>query len=434
MTLRRSALLALLFLVAACSGGGGGTEPTTTTAAGGETTTSIGSESSTTTVAPQPGHPGPGFHHAAGVPADFDGYEGDFGWNVAMATTAAGDPVIVYEVHDGNHDGIELDDSSLFAVTWDAATGAFRPPVEVGDTVTNGSDGQVAMGTDRATGTIALAYPAADGALVFTTSTDDGATWAQPVELQTADASPRLPSVASAGGRAVVAFLDDVNVVSVATVGEDVSVLAPPTTGAPLADVGPSVAASAGGTLGVAYVEGGEADLAVDYWQVDSAAPARALESGGVPNAAPSLGLGFVGDDPFVGVTMSLAGDEAGTGAYVVSSTNGGQSFSEPAPVPPDHEGGETIITRVAASDAGEAAFAYEPAGGSGEECGRPKLSRSVDLKAWTTCSPDDDDSRGVVSGVPYLATGAAGALFLTFTNFATQDSTLAPGVWLWVG
>ena len=431
----RRVLFTLLVALTACTSGGDEPgDPTTTTGAG-ETTTTAAPSSSTTTSPPSPGHPAPGFHHAAGVPADFVGHEGDFGWNVAVAANADGDPVIVYEVHDANHDGIELDDSSLFAVTWDAAAGAFRPPVEIGPTLTNGSDGQVALATDRTTGVLYLAHPDVDGSLVLRDSTDGGATWGFPVGIQTADASPRLPSVASSGNGVIVAFLDDVNGVSVARrTEENIEVFAPPTGGGPLVDIGPSAAASASGALGVAYVEGSDANLVVDYWQVDSPAPAQALASGGVANTSPSLAVGFVGDDPFVGVTMSLAGDEAGAGAYVVSSTNGGQSFGEPAPVPSDGEGGDTIITRVTASDAGEAAFADEPAGGTGEECGRPKLSRSVDLKAWTTCSPDVDNSRGVVGGVPYLATGADGALFVTFTNFAIEDSTLAPGVWLWVG
>jgi hypothetical protein len=96
------------------------------------------------------------------------------------------------------------------------------------------------------------------------------------VEVHDPSDSPRLPSLAVANGRAVVAFLDDTNVVTVATIeGTGVTQAAPPVSGGRLSSFPPGVAASANGTIAVVYAQSDDADPGnsiVNYWTVGSPA------------------------------------------------------------------------------------------------------------------------------------------------------------------
>ena len=434
MQMLRSIVVVLVLLVAAaCTGtGDGATEATATSA-----------PAATTTTAPaRPGHPAAGLHLVAAPPADFADDVADFGFNVAVTATRGGDPLVVYEVHDPNHDGFDPD-SVLYAARWDAGTGHFAAPVAIGITVSNASDGQAAVAADPVSGDIALAYLGPDSSLLYTTSSDDGATWSEPVKVHDAADAPRLPAVAIVGGAGTIVFVDDTGVVRAATIAfGTVAETTPPVAPALLLPVAPAVAASAGGTVGVAYARRDDADAAtvtVEYWRPDKGTVVRAVDSGGVADDDVSLGLAFAADDPVLGVSMARRGDDARS-AYAVASRDGGTSFSAPVKLPSD--GGDAVgaFTRVAANAQHHAAIGYTSgARGGGAACGQPKVvASSGDLESWTTCSPDEHDTQAIAAGAPALAAGVDDSLYVAFANFhapgAAATDALGPGVWLWVG
>ena len=92
---------------------------------------------------------------------------------------------------------------------------------------------------------------------------------------------------------------------------------------------------------------------------------------------------------------------------------------SDPVPIPDDgndHLGG---YMSFAIAPNGSAAFAGDIIGGNtqGMKCTWPKLARSADLAAWTTCTPEGHngpDTRTLWDTVIY---NPAGTLYLIFQN-----------------
>jgi hypothetical protein len=447
----RLAALALggaLVATGACSGDAnpGVADTTTTTAAvAAATTTTAGIATTASSTSTEPaGHPTAGFHLAAELADGFADRASDFGWDVSVATTRGGDPIVVYVVHDTNGDG-DGADSTLFSVTWSAADGEFADPVEVGPSDPDSSDGEVSAATDAATGTIGVAYQDADGALVLTTSGDDGDTWSAPIAIRPkAGGAPRTPALAMAGGVAMVAFADDTNGITIARVdGTDVTEQPAPVAGGSIIPLAPAIAASPGGAFAAAYFQTDAtqpSNVVVDYLALGGAAsagPIRALDSQNVQNDSPSVGLAFAGANPLVGVQMDRPGDAVAEGFWTATSPDGGVTFAAPVPVPPDASAGQGFVTRVVADGKGAGAFAYTPNSGTGDDvCGKPKLARSPDLVTWQTCSPDVDNTRAISPGAPALAVGAGDVLLLAFANFDTSTDDpayIGPGVWLWL-
>ncbi len=407
---------------AACASSKKGTAATTTT-------TAVGASSST-------GASGLAVGLNLALPAPSDTSEG-FARQDALTIDAAGNPVIAYVT-------TPTDDTAppmLSVVTFDATTSTWRPPVRIADMTPYSSRGSLSAAFDPATKTDLIAYEV-DGGIGIAQSVDGGATWTTSVAVPgTPDDSSTHPSIAAAGGKAVVAYGNGggleartITLGPTTAVGDAVAVPGDGGNPALVRGTDPVSVATDGASFSLAYFSSIPTDAytaEILYWPLGAAVPVKVTDSAGVQNDGPSLGLAFTGANPLIGASISI---DEGTSEYLVesiASADGGKTFAEPVQVVPDGGSGPGFATAVAAHDT-SAAIAYSSNSGDGtNKCGDPKLAVSSDLKTWETCSPDVDNKKAFRSNDPALAVPPHGPLFMAFTASATADD--APGIYHFV-
>ena len=411
---RRVAALCMIVLLA-CSGGDN-KAPTTTT-----TTEAAGQASSSSGKRALPN----GFL-AIPAPAGID--PSFFGQNVSATTTKIGRPVVAFSIA-----LIDTSTSQVVTATYDDATGDFKPSVKVATGTLAGTIQSVSITRETPSGTLVLSWDDG-GKIMAAQSSDEGATWRTTTVADGSDPqhSGRSPSVAAANGKVAIAFIDSLGTPAIAT-GELASTAftitqVPQTVGGPTPrDVPPTAAAAPDGTLGMVYVVSPAAGgAAAAYLPVGGTAAVVALDSNGMQNDLPSVGLSFTAKGPVVGATFCREIAEADACTYVAASTDGGASFGPPVKVPSDHNDGGGFVTRVAADEQGHGAFGYTPNRSTGDgACGKPKLAISADLSAWQTCSPDPDNTLGLEPGAPSLGLAPDGSVVVAFQQ--TSDVADAP-------
>jgi hypothetical protein len=398
-----AALCAIVLL--ACSGGNDTAATTTTTTTALSPSYSSGGQATS----------GDGFL-AIPAPAGID--PSFFGQNVSVTTTRTGRPVVAFSIA-----VIDTGTSQVVTATYDDAAGQFKPTVRVASGTLTGIMQSVSIARDTPSGTLVLSWDDG-GKILAAQSTDDGATWrAAPVaDGSDPQHSGHSPSVAAAKGKVAIAFIDGTGMPAIAT-GELSSATfvisqVPPTVGGAVpGDVPPTAAAAPDGTLGMVYIvspPGG--GTAAAYFPIGARAPVVALDSGGMENDQPSVGLSYTRNGPMVGATFCRQLSESDACTYIATSTDRGATFGPPVKVPSDHNDGGGFVTRVAADERGHGAFGYTPSRSTGDgACGKPKLSVSVDLSTWMTCSPDQANTLGLEPGAPSLALTPNGSLVIAF-------------------
>jgi hypothetical protein len=410
---RRVAALCAIVLLG-CSGGGGKAATTTTTTAPSQASSSSGKAALPNGFLAIPA--------PAGVDPSF------FGQNVSATTTKIGRPVVAFSIA-----LIDTAQSEVVTATYDDAAGKFKPNVKVATGALAGTIQSVSITRDTPSGTLVLSWDDS-GKIMAAQSTDDGATWRSTTVADGSDPnhSGRSPSVAAANGKVAIAFVDGTGVPAIAT-GDLASTTfaitqVPQTVGGPTPrDVPPTAAAAPDGTLGMAYVVSPTAGgVAAAYLPVGGGAPIVALDSNGMQNDQPSVGLSFTNRGPVIGATFCRQISETDACTYVAASNDRGATFGPPAKVPADHNDGGGLVTRLATDEEGHGAFGYTPNRSTGDgACGRPKLSISPDLSSWQTCSPDPANTLGLEPGAPSLGLAPDGSVIVAFQQ--TSDIADAP-------
>jgi hypothetical protein len=345
-----------------------------------------------------------------------------FGQNVAVATTNTGAPIVAFAVHDAQGDR-----STIQVATYDGVKKAFGKPVTVASGSLFDAKQSISIALDAASGTELLTWD--DGGKIIASQTsDDGATWHTTTVADGSDLlhTGRTPAIAASRGKVAIVYTDGNDLPAVATgelSGTTFTVTEVPNTAAPLpTDVAPAVAAAPDGTFGVAYIVSPDAGgKAAAYLPVGGTTPVVAIDSNGVQNDSPSVSLAFTSKGPLVGATICRVSNEDDACTFVATSTDGGATFGAPVAVPPDTGTGGGFATRVATDSKDHGAFAYISNSGSGSnKSGQPKLAVSNDLKTWQTCSPDQNGSLGLESGVPSLGVGPDDSLVIAFQQTST--------------
>jgi hypothetical protein len=410
---RRAAVLCAIVLLG-CSGGGDNAATTTTTTAPSQASSSSGKAAL------------PNGFLAIPAPAGID--PSFFGQNVSATTTKIGRPVVAFSIA-----LIDTGQSQVVTATYDDATGKFKPNVKVATGTLAGTIQSVSITRDTPSGTLVLSWDDG-GRIMAARSTDDGATWRSTPVADGSDPqhSGRSPSVAAANGKVAIAFIDGTGVPAIATGDLATTTFAiaqvPQAVGGPAPrDVPPTAAAAPDGTFGMVYVVSPNAGgAAAAYLPIGGTAPVVALDSNGMQNDQPSVGLSFTRRGPVVGATFCRQLSETDACTYVAASGDHGATFGPPVKVPADHNDGGGFVTRVATDEDGHGAFGYTPSRSTGDgACGKPKLSISPDLSSWQTCSPDQTNTLGLEPGAPSLGLAPDGSVIVAFQQ--TSDIADAP-------
>ncbi len=397
-----------------------------------------------------------------------DGKLGTYGENTAMVLDEKGDPVIAF-VHHSPSGASGGDDSLLYVTRWDRCTASFTAPVVV-DTVGGVGDSsgtrEVAIARDASTGSYALAFqhigPPPPGMANKTSevwvaqSTDGGKTWAKSQlsehdQAAEGDAHPAgTPGIAMAGGKIFVAY----NQISVPCDATDASKgrcdgwYAEGAPGSwtrkrlPKLDGGfgltagepVNVAVDSAGKPAIAYLESPETayNTQVAFWRPGDPTAVKVGDSGGKQNDSPSLSLAFDGLKPRI--VAQLVVPSTGDNELLYFASDNGSTWFAPVTLPHDKGDGTGFWQSLAIDGKGNLAVSATANTGTGDGvCGAPKLSRSADGAAWTTCGEDTTKTHGATSGRFVTSAFAPdGKLVVAFELTNNQADTLGTGVALW--
>lgn len=350
---------------------------------------------------------------------------------------------------------------------------AWKAPVVVAASVgrvdSNPTKQQVWLARDASTGRLGVAFQKSEafcvGANNETTvhvsfSTDDGATWSASERVSEAKytrndpvngvevCNTSSPRIAMANGTVHVAWGADAgeqdgigffrgyyyasstaagswtrtllpHVGDDARKGRDMLSLALDSTGAPaVAYLMLSMGAPVPNNTAIVYVRPGSA-------------PVRVTDSANIQNDAPQLTLAFDGTKPRVGALLSRSA--ADSQATWVFRSDDGAAFSE-ARVPDDagDKGGAWLDL---AFQGGKGVLVSEfGSSGTRGQCGGPKLSRSTDAVAWTTCGADDKTHQflGRYVSAELASNGKLVLAFHTPNADTASPSRFARGIVLW--
>jgi hypothetical protein len=343
---------------------------------------------------------------------------------VSVTTTAKNDPVVAFSIKDAGGDRSTIDVSA-----YDSTKKAFAEPVQVASAALHAERQSVSIAHDDQSDTLALVWDDGDSKIMASQSTDGGVSWHTTAVIDGSDPahSGHSPSIAVTKGNVAISFIDGNDIPAVATgalAGTTfVATEVPSPDEAKPTNAVPSITAVPDGSFGVAYIVAPTAGgVAAVYLPVGGSTPVTAIDSKGVQNDAPSVGVASGPAGPIVGATICNADNEDDACTFAVVSTDGGSTFGAPTSVPPDTGQGGGFVTRVASDGKAAAALAYISNSGNGSaKCGEPKLAISVDLSAWQTCSPDADGSLALDSGVPALTVAPDSSLVVAFQQISSN-------------
>lgn len=159
-------------------------------------------------------------------------------------------------------------------------------------------------------------------------------------------------------------------------------------------------------------------------------AAVRVADSANIQNDAPQLTLAFDGTKPRVGALLSRPSASQATWVF---RSDDGAAFSE-ARVPDDAEDkGGRYLDLMFQGGKGVLASEFGSSGTAGQ-CGGPKLSRSTDAAAWTTCGADDKSHQflGSYVSAELASTGKIVMAFHTVNADTANPSRFGRGIVLW--
>jgi hypothetical protein len=395
------------------------------------------------------GPPPVGFSTVVATPKAMQAHDpAQFARIVRATFDANGDPSIAYVTYDLNNDG-ELPDTELSFITWNRARYRWNAPVSI-DTVGNvanaGSRLPVAVAHDESTGAFGVLYLVGQHELRLALSADGGLTWKNSSIRRNGpdDDGFSTPALAMAAGRVHIAY---------ATGSSAVTYRAGPATDASskwttkLAPKLPNAAEfraecvalvlDATGKPGVSYCMNASEgyNLTATFWRPETGQTVKIADTNSHQMDDPAVELAAVGSD--IAVAFYANRDEQffqNHHIWFVRSRDGGASFLPPVIVADD--GGNSMGSPVSVTIDKAAHFAMtaELAGGNdgAVKCGLPKLMRSADCAAWTTCAPDTKGLGTIVEASSPVAMFAGNdKLYIAF-KVRSANAAVVPGLTLW--
>jgi hypothetical protein len=378
-----------------------------------------------------------------------------FGISASGALDQFSQPMVAAITVDPNGDGV-FQDNVLVFTRWNGVTRAFEPlkTIEVvGEIDVAHPNRQVSLARDAETGQLAIAYVKSDGNIRLAVSNDEGANWS----LQTATAASSLghtlsnPVLALKGGKTWLAYFD-----AAARGANGGVVVRNRTAGAAFTDqtvpllaandgnpAGPhGMALDSAGNPGFAYfnVNALDATVALAFWRPGSATPTRIADSALTANDAgtprqPSVSLTFSGDLPRVAYHLATPTPDTQLW-FAAASDAAGVAWSAPVAIPRNGSPGLLEGTQwyqaISVDGPKVAIVADFESGPPAQMCGGPKLARSNDGAAFSTCAPDTTRVFGRAGEFPSLFHHAPGKLTLLFNYPSRANPTIGGGVVLW--
>jgi hypothetical protein len=391
------------------------------------------------------GPPPSGFHTIAPKPDKHP--DTAFGRLISVTLDGNGDPAAGFEYVDPNGDGNNIDSQLLF-VAWDRAAYRWKEPVVVA-TVPN-FDPRPPMSC------VSLAHDARTGAFGITwvefgshgvdlaLSLDGGVTWT--VKKVLTDIQELAgPTLAFAAGKAHLA-LQQVSRNNIrymtGNVEEDPSQwsssfapLPPDANGVLRAS---SLALDSNGAPAIAYwarpIKGKVWTLVL--WRPATNQSGKVIDSGTAGYDPDGVLLAFAGLQPRFFIDARL--DQSGGPTHLsLFSNDEGATWSRPAPIPDDGNERMSGFMTAAVGPNGSAAFAGDVVGGNttGMKCAWPKLSRTNDLRSWTTCTPQGGPQSVTRTRWGSVSFAPSGMLYLIFQNrLMTPTQPFPAGLLIWGG
>ncbi len=351
------------------------------------------------------------------------------GVSAVMVLDPFAHPIIAAIHTDPNNDGIRVDDALVFTrwngldKTADGGTINYQSPITiatVGEIDLSEPNRQVALSRDPMTGTIGIAYVTEQKTIKIALSRDEGVTWS----LETAslpNASGHLlsnPALVLNDGVTHLAYFETEaapcgtpecgQVIYRRRVGKaaftDAMSPAPVATSVILAKP-IALAVDSAGDAAVAYFTGPTAPIGparLLFWRPAGTATTQIADSGGVANTRLfSVSLTFSGTSPRAAFHLPSS-TLTNTQLWYASANDAAGSVFTPVEIPRNGTvttlEGTSSFQAIALDSGGKIAIAANHVGPTVDQgCkGGPKLSRSSNGTAFTTCRPDMAGASGV--------------------------------------
>jgi uncharacterized protein (TIGR03437 family) len=391
------------------------------------------------------GPPPAGFSIVAAAPPN--AFPSSYGSNISMMLDGNGDPAFVFVWYDPNQDGNPPDSQLLFR-SWNRVNYGWNPVVQIdaGGEDTDSSSRTTSLAYDSSTNTFAAAAVFNTGSgIKLWVSANGGTTWTLKNTF-TATNGIYGPSLALANGNIYLAYVVDsvglkyvTGQLSAAASSWPVKAPSVPTGSGPAyASAAPSLALDSTGIPAIAYwVPDGTQTYneILMYWRPSGTAPLVKVMDTQNNQSNVAVALRFSGQNPRIAVD-AVRNDFNATGSEVhfMRSDNGGTSWLAPVTIPPDHGSSASWPLDLAIDSQNRGAIVFGRNSGNGTDlCGNPKLSRSNDLTAWTTCAPADPSITGNYDVFPdtfALAFGGNDKLYLLWHQ--SGDNGTGIGVLMW--
>lgn len=361
-----------------------------------------------------------------------------------MTLDSNGDPAFCYSIFSPGDDPQK---SFLEFVAWDRVNYRWKTPVRVANIgaadPTGPSSVPFTLARDASNNTWGIAYetnfenhPVVIG-LAY--SRDNGITWTSVDVATEAAGGGDHPSLALGAGKVHLSFYRDFSGIQYTTgslsdpPSKWTTVLAPLPAGANDYRSPNSLALDSNGEAAIAYwTVGDNYNSIAAFWRPKNGSAIRVTDTNEHPNDEIQVQLSFFKAQ--ARILMEAVRDEGGTTGndhtLWVSREEGG--FPPPTPIPADGNQWLTYGSFDSGSRGQGAAAATNGGGNSdGVVCGWPKVSRSDDLLAWSSCSPYPDSSEPYKETAwPQLRFAVNDKLYIGFTNIDV-DSNLG-GLLLW--
>lgn len=358
-----------------------------------------------------------------------------------------GQPLIAMLFEDPNGD-LNYDDNRVVFTRWDGVTKAFSAlqTIEVvGGAVSTHPDRQISIARDAVTGRIGIAYTKGQGNVIrLAVSDDEGANFSLSTVSDGTAALVSNPALALKDGVAHVAWLQGSSIEYRKRVGTGAFTPTSPgsivTGGKPVA-----LALDSAGNPGVAFfLFAGTASAELAFWRPGAppnvVASADGLDLDNI-DRYPSVSLAFVGTTPHLAYHLRKVAplpmaDDTTELWYAKATDATGATWSTPVAIPRNGSATAFHSTRyyqaLTIDDSGRVNLAANfAAQGAMTACGGPKLARSTDGAAFTTCSPMGSPMQ---QGGSWLTMWPhrAGKQTLIFAYETRNNPSIGAGVVMW--
>jgi hypothetical protein len=334
------------------------------------------------------GPPPTGISNAAAVPKGTD--PPNYGPATAVSLDENGDPVIAFEWIDPNGDGEKSDTEILFS-RWDRATYKWVASVRVAVTgpLEDQGTNPIALGCDRATGTLAMLAAVGENVL-YATSADHGATWKSSTS-PSSNGTPRSVSLLVESGQVYAAVNAESGATyltgAISNVASWKAQAIPANNGWKLENkTNIGIASDAAGKTGFAFAEDqqeGDRHRYV-FWRPEASDPTVIVDEATAD--APDIALTH-GSGKFAALFSALLDEKDTDHSVWYSQSADGNLWSKPVKLPIDGPRTTNPPLSIAISSKGALTAAFAANGGSAPaNCGAPAVSRSSDGAGWTTC------------------------------------------------